>query len=226
MDNFISFLERLSEFLHNSEGATHPSNTHGYLSLDQYRFFYNELFLYLTAILINKEKFNVLGIILNNSFVLFDQTTKKAETYSFSLFNQHAESLDKYRNNRLQMKKLSLTADLIKQRADNPNYPFEKLLECDVLLYYIEIMKNKEESTWAWYRWFPHTAVYYINNLPILERLVSMRHFEKMKPLFDVQTVIELKQKVEKVTVLHADKLQRFNYRCPYITHAFDFTKI
>lgn len=226
LDKFISFLERLSEYLHNSEGATHPSNSHGYLSLDQYRFFYNELFLYLTAVMIGKEKFNDLGVILNNSFVLFDQTTNKAETSSFSIFNQYADSLDKYRNDRLQMKRQSLIADLIKQRADNSNYPFERLLECDVLLYYIEIMKNKEESTWTWYRWFPQTAVYYINSLPILERLVSMRHFEKIKPLFDVQTVIELKQKVERVTALQADKLQRFNYRCPYITHAFDFTKI
>ena len=226
IDKFISFLERLLEFLHNADGPTHSSNSLGYLSLDHYRFIYYELFLYMVAIMIRKEKFNELGYILHNSFVLFDQTTKKAETYTFELFNQYAKSLDKYRNDRLQMKRLSLTADLIKQRADNPNYAFEKLLECDVLLYYIEIMKDKVQANWNLHGWFPQTAVYYINSLPILEKLVSMRHFEKIKPLFDVHTINELKQKIEKVAAINDDKLPRINYRYPYITYAFDFTKI
>lgn len=225
-DKFISFLERIIEFVHNIEGATHPSNSIGYLSLDQYRIFYYELILYLMVILINKEKFTELGKILHNSFVIFDRTTTKAETFTFAFFNQYARSLDKYRNDRLQMRRLSVTADLIKQRADNTNYPFEKLLECDVLLYYIDLMKNIDDNDWSWPTWFPQTAVYYINSLPILERLVSMRHFEKIKSIFNVQTISELKQKIENLNALKADKLPRFNYRCPYIAQAFDFTKI
>jgi hypothetical protein len=226
LDKFISFLEKLLEFLMTSDGINHPSDTLGYLKLDHYRFFLYELFLYITAVLIEKEKFKELGAILHTSFVIFNKETSKTEAFSFPLFNQYAKSLDKYRNERLQMNRASVTADIIKQRADNPKYTFDKIREYDVLLYYIDIMTNETEHAWLWFRWFPQTTVYHIYNLLILEKLISQRHFEKLKPLFDVNTIDELKQKIEKVITIKADKIQRFNHYLPYINQAFDFAKI
>lgn len=226
LDKFISFLEKLLEFLMTHDGVKNPSHTYGSLKLDNFRFFYNELFLYMTAVMIDKEKFKELGTVLHNSFVIFNKEVSKTETYSFLHFNLYAESLDKFRNDRLQMQRVSITADTIKQRADNPKYTFDKIRECDVLLYYIGIMLNETNDAWLWFRWFPQTTVYDIYYLPILEKLVSLRHFEKLKPLFDVNTIDELKQKIEKTIAINADRLQRFNHNFPYIKQAFDFTKM
>lgn len=226
MDKFISFIERLLEFITNPESSKYPGRTAGSYMADQYKFFYNELFLYLTAVMIDKEKYKELGEILNTGFVVFNQATQKTESYTFLLFNQYAESLNKLRNERLGMRRLNLIADLIKQRADLPRYNFEKLREYDVLLYFIGIMQNESENEWFWRRWFPHTTVYHIYHLPILERMISRRHFEKMKFLFNVAKVDELKLKVEKVIRIKADKLQRWDYDFPQIDRAFNFDTI
>jgi hypothetical protein len=87
-------------------------------------------------------------------------------------------------------------------------------------------MRNEEENQWLWHRWFPQTTVYHVYQLPLLERMASNRHFEKMKLLFDVSTKDELKHKVEKVISIKADRIQRFNHELPYIQNAFDFDKI
>lgn len=226
LDKFISFIEKILEMIMKQESFKYPGRTIGHYMSDQYKFFFNEIFLYLTAVMIDKEKFKELGTILNTGFVIFNERASKTESYSFLLFNQHAESLDKLRNDRLQMRRVSITADLIKQRADLPKYSFNKLRECDVLLYFIGIMENETENQWLWKRWFPQTTVYHLYNLPLLEKLISKRHFEKLKPLFNVNTIEELKAKVDKVIDIKADKLQRFDYDFPYINQAFNFEKI
>ena len=226
IDKFISFIEKLLEFIMRQESSKYPGRTIGSYMSDQYKFFFNELFLYLTAVMIDKEKFKELGEILNTGFVIFNQRVHKTESYNFLLFNQYAESLNKLRNERRQMRRLNLTADLIKQRADLPKYNFDKLREYDVLLYFIAIMQNESENQYLWKRWFPHTTVYHIYNLPLLERLISKRHFEKLKYLFGVNTIDELKLKVERTTKIQADKLQRWDYDFPQINQAFNFETI
>ncbi len=226
LDKFISFIEKILEMIMKQESFKYPRRTIGHYMSDQYKFFYNEIFLYLTAVMIDKEKFKELGAVLNTGFVIFNERASKTESYSFLLFNQHAESLDKLRNERLQMRRVSITADLIKQRADLPKYTFDKLRECDVLLYFIGIMENETENQWLWKKWFPQTTVYHLYNLPLLEKLISKRHFEKLKPLFNVNTIEELKAKVDKAIEIKADKLRRFNHDFPYINQAFNFEKI
>jgi hypothetical protein len=223
IDKFLTFLEKLLEFISTQEANNFPTHTHGYLKIDHYRFFFYELFLYMTAMMIEKERFKELGAVLNNHFVFYNEKSNKTETYSFMYFNHHVESLDKYRNERLQMRRVSITADTIKQRADIPAITFHRLTECDVLLYYIAIMMNEKEDGYFWHRWWPYLTVYSIYQLPILEKLISKRHFEKLKPLFDVNSIDELKQKVDKAIELKADRMQRFYHDFPYINKAFNF---
>jgi hypothetical protein len=226
LDKFISFLERMLEIIMKQESFKYPGRTIGELMGDQYKFFYNEFFLYMTAIMIDKEKFKELGQILNTGFVISNPRTSKTESHTFLLFNKYAESIDKVRNNRLNMRRRSLTADLLKQRSDLTKYTFDKLRECDVILYFIGIMQNETGNQWVWKRWFPQTTVYHIYQLPLLDKLISTRHFEKMKLLFNINTIAELKSKVDRVVQINADKIERFHYDFPYITQAFDFEKM
>jgi len=226
IDKFVSFLEKMLELILRRESFKHPGRTIGELMTDQYKFFYNEFFLYLTTVLIEKERFKELGFILNTSFIVADETLPKSQPHSFLLFNQYAQSIDKLRNDRLVMRRKSLTADLIKQRADIPKYNFDKLRQSDVLLYYIGVMQNDTANEWQWKRWFPQTTVYRIYGVPLLEKLISKRIFQKVKPLFNVDTVQELRARIEKVIAVKADKIERYYYDFPYITQAFDFDKI
>lgn len=226
IDKFITFIERMLELISKGQSLKYPERTVGHFMDDQYKFFYNELFLYITAVMIDKERFKELGVVLHSGFVISNTRKERIEPHTFLLFNQYAESLDKVRNNRLQMRRKSVIADLIKQRADLPKYSFERIMECDVLLYFIGIMQNESDTQWGWKRWYPLTTVYHLYHLTLLDKLISRRHFEKMKYLFNVDNVDELKAKVEKIIQIKADKIERWDYQFPYISNVFDFAKI
>lgn len=226
LEKLNTFLENLVEFSQKRDSIKYPERLIGPFMNDHYKFFIEEIFLYIATILIQKEKYVELGQILHNDFIIFNQRLNKTEPFTYLVFNQYIESLDKIRNERLQMRRISITADLIKQRADNTKYNFEKLREADVLLYYIGLMRTEFTDPWRWSRWFPKTTVYHIYNLQILEKLISKRHFEKIKPLFEIHTIEELQAKIKNVVENGKDKIQRFDYEFPYLNNAFNFDVI
>ena len=89
-------------------------------------------------------------------------------------------------------------ADLvIKRLPDNINK--DDLINADLLCHYISVMDNL--------RWFPITYIYRLRDdgkFELFNRLVSQRHFEKVKILFNVQTVKELQEKIK--AIKEADK--------------------
>lgn len=225
-DKFTLFMEKLITFITQNEAKNYPSNRFGNLRIDQYRFFYYELFLYTVAVMIEKEKYKELGLLLNEHFIVYNEKTYKTEQFLFTTFQNYVSSLDKYRNERLQLRRISISADLIKQRADHPKYSFDKIRECDALLYYVSILMIDRQQQYFWFRWFPMTTVYNIYNLPFLERLISLRFFDRVKSIFAVNTPDELKEKVAKGIELKVDRLERFHFELPYLQQAFNFEKI
>jgi hypothetical protein len=226
VDKFISFIEKVLEFIMTHESSRYPIETVGYLKIDQYRFFISELFLYLTAVLLRKEKFKELGAILNGNFVSYSKKAERIQSFPFTILNQHVSSLDKFRNKRLNMSRISIKADLIKQRADNPKYSFDNLVECDIILYYTSIMLNETDKQFQWIRWWPYLTAYRTGELPILDKLVSAKHCEKISPLFGVNSFDELKQKIQRTNQIKADQLERYDFYFPYFMEVFDLEKM
>jgi hypothetical protein len=224
-EKFFSFFEKLVEYFNSKHTNNYQSKHYGSLRYDNFRFFYYELFLYTVTIMWEKEKYNELGYLLHNNFIIYDNSYSETKSCSFLYFNLYTESLNKLRNTRLQMNRISVSADLVKQRADIPKYPFIKLMEFDAILYYIAIMDN-EENNFTWLRWFPHTTVYDINIIPNLKKLESLRFFQKVKPVFNTDSVEDLKAKVNKTINIMADKVNRFDYQLPDIGSAFNLNKI
>ena len=227
MDRFHRFLERMVEYLMDNDSWNHSSNNYGYLKLDHFRIFYYELFLYLTTAFVNHDRFNELSYLLHNSFIVFNSRSQKTEPYDFTIFCNSAGSLNDHRNKRLNLNRVNYGSDLIKQRARaESNLNFERIKEIDCLLYYISIMKNETEDQWRWIRWFPQLTAYRTYQLPLIQRLSSSRHFEKMKSIFDVKTPEELIEKINKAVEIKADRLERWHYELPYIKQAFDLENL
>jgi len=222
-DKFHTFLESLLAYLTLSENVTLSNNTKGYLRMDVFKFFFYELFLYLTQILIEKEKFSILGNLLKNSLLVFDEQRIDTSTYSFTAFCQHVDSLNEHRNKRLNTRRISIVADMIKQRADLPDFSFNRLAQADVLLYYCAIMRPTEDlKGLVWDRWWPYLTAYHQYRIPILGRLKSKRFFEKFKPVFGVDSIQELNEKVADVVSSKSDFVSRFEYDFPKIQRAIN----
>lgn len=79
----------------------------------------------------------------------------------------------------------------------------EQLIAADIVCAYVAQLRNLY--------WTPHLFIYRDDYTPIdlILRLYSKRHFEKVKPLFDVNTAMELKQKL-------TDTEKRFEGKLPY----------
>ena len=187
IDKIIQLLEELyvyTEFQGNGQYSR--------AQMDHFKFFIWEIFLYTIALLLKKDCYKDVNILLNTKY-FFNLKFNSKENYDFTSFRfGKIESLEA-RSRRLKMNRLSHTAEVLCERAtyNNRNY-VEQLTEVDLLLYYYSILKNVS------YYWFPVTYIYAVspggNGLKIntLKRLVSKRHFEKVKALFNVDTPKEL----------------------------------
>jgi len=225
LEKFIEFYEKLIEFQLNQDTSGYPSQSRAALRTDQFKVFYYELFLYTTAVMVDKDRFKQLGQFLNHTFLVYNKQNGNTTPFTFIIFNQIAESLNKFRNDRLGMNRINISADLIKQRADHSMYPFEKLREYDIILYYLSCMATNSD-TFQWSKWFPQTTAYHVHRISMIDKMVSVRYFNKMRLIFNVDTKEELKKKVEDALAANADRLQRWHYEFPQLEFVFDFERI
>lgn len=165
---------------------------------DHYKFFIMELFLYTNAILLKNNLYDKVSILVHNKYFIENKYAPNDNPYSFNIFYFGEIPSLSYRNRRLECHLISYTADTLIKRTSCNNTSYKKqIIDTDLLLYYISNLTAKKPYEY----WFPMTYIYAGGNysywnykMDILRRLVSKRHFEKIKVLFNVNTVDELKQ--------------------------------
>lgn len=224
VDKLHSFFEKMLDYLTNLEGMTHPSDSFASIKIDNFRFFFYELFLYFTSSMISKERFKELGFILHSPFVVDVTRHYKIQELSFTSFRNPVATLNKLRNEKYKMNRVSLTADTIKERATG-TIKFDQLIQADVLLYYISIM-NSPGFTYSRRFWFPETTCYHFYHLPLMKKSISKRFFEKIRPLFCVSSKEDLVEKVHEVVKNKKDNIERFNYEIPQIKDGLNLEEI
>lgn len=227
IDKLHRFLEKLLEYLFNKDGIDIGSHYFGSLKHDHFRFFYYELFLYLSTVMIEYERFQELGFLLKNPFFFYKKTINELSHENFVKFYNYLTSLDDMRNKKRNLNRVSVTADLIKQREHN-KYTFENVIQTDIVLYYISVIFVSDKKPYFEWRWFPTTSCYYSNKvLPLLAKAVSNRHFEKIKFLFDVLDKDELLFKLNDENFEEKNNYrQTFYFNIPKIKYGLNIDKL
>lgn len=215
LDRLHSFFERLLNFLFNKENLDYPSNSIGYLKCDSFKFFYYELFLSFTALLIEKERFKELGFILHTPFIVHQVKHNYSKQFIFTAFKNDVSILNEHRNRKLNMNRISVTADTIKQRATG-RIKWDQLQQADAILYYISLLITIP-TTYNYELWYPETTCYRVQGIPIMKKAISKRFFDKLIPIFHITKKEELVEQVEKIVAKNSDNLHRFNYNIPTI---------
>jgi hypothetical protein len=161
--------------------------------------------LYFIAILLQLRKYSEAAYFVHSPY-FYRGTTGEFKQNGIVMFNRYAQSLDDFRNNRLQLRRVSLTGDLIKARATRTDVRFENIRETDLILHYITQLRSDR------YDWFPRTSVYggRGSGVEFFQRLISAGYFEKVKSLFGVNKVDELKELVGQR--IERDNADRGNY--------------
>lgn len=101
---------------------------------DLYYFFAHEAFLVQTAALLRHNRWRSLRRLLGSVYVVQNSRQSDAVAETFLTFDKDMVSLDEHRNRRLQLNRVSVVADMLKERCATDKTSFPELMEADVFL--------------------------------------------------------------------------------------------
>ncbi len=150
---------------------------------DNFRFIIHELFLYAIAGYLKYERFEVIAYLLRHDY--YFEKNEENRMVPFSIIRQDMTSL-KNRNNRLDLRRLSLRADLLVQRVKGTGITDRQLMQADFVLFMRASLNTLRYDT---SRWWAETLLY-VNGrtFEIFSRAQSKEYFNKLKCLFDIES--------------------------------------
>lgn len=223
LETFKDFFERILLFLQRPTNAEHWHDN----DFDNFIFILYEMFLYFLTILLKLGRYDEAAYFINANYFDKNLNTGEINTGGIYLFDRYPRSLEEIRNRRLNLKRISIVADLIKQRATKKEIQLDELLQTDTILYSIDKINKLDRDIW-----FPRTSVYRprFSGIEIFQKMISGSFFEQVKVLFDVNNKNELKQKIEKYieykNTQEESHVASWEYNIPLIEKIIDINKI
>jgi hypothetical protein len=158
---------------------------------DNYRFIVHELFLWVLAIFLKHERFEQASKLVREHYLFPGNAEQGGEVMvNYFIFQQHLNSLD-HRNQRLNLRRVSIQADLLKDRCIGTGVEFRYLMQADFVAFMRGEMGSKSETS----RWWPETLVFLgYSSAPfeVFARSISSAFFKKMKILLGIEAAKEL----------------------------------
>lgn len=183
------FIEKLIPYTERPENSTQWQNW----DFDNFKFIVHEIFLYTIAIFIKHEQFEFVNELLKTPYYFAENSNRgQSAAIDFSKLRGHMGSLE-HRNKRLSLRRLSLRADILKDRAKTSGIEFKSLMQADFILYLRAILESN--------RWWPETLIYSTHSygpFEIFARSTSTTYFHRAK------VALGLEKKEDLTNLLHA----------------------
>lgn len=158
---------------------------------DNFKFIVHEIFLYALAILLKSDRLQQANYLLQQPYYVAGNSDYGRDAMvSFTVFRNYMRSLE-HRNNRLNLRRLSLRADLLKQRCTGVGIDFRYLLQAD----FVAFMRAELDGGNDFERWWPETLLYlghFGGQFEIFARSVSKSYFDKSKILLNITKPADL----------------------------------
>ena len=175
------FFENIVPLMHRPEHVRQRNEW----DFDNFKFIVHELFLYAIAILIKHERFSQANYLLEQRYYLSSNSDYGLDVMvSFIVFRQYMRSLE-HRNKRLGLRRLSIRADLLKERCSGIGIEFRHLMQADFVLF----LRAELEANEDWSTWWPETLLYlghFHSPFEIFSRATSKSYFNKIKCLLAI----------------------------------------
>lgn len=208
---------------------TRPEDTSNWTEVDSdnYKFIIQELVLYFISVLIEENRFVELSEIVNQSYFYKTFYTDSIKHSGIEVFNKYIRSLDEIRNKRLSLNRVSITSDLLKERANRNDLTFNKIVQADLLLYYLTSFNQDH------YQWFPRTTIYnsfFYDGIELFDKMVSSSFFNKIKVIFKVSTKEQLDERLKGYIRAVMDgqikEIRAFEYEVPLLSEILKIDNI
>jgi hypothetical protein len=158
----------------------------------------------LIAVLIKREKFELIGSVLNAAYYQPGRHDSQGTVEDFTTFAGFLESLE-HRNQRLKLGRVSLKADYLKERCTGTMVAFQEIIQADVVLH-IRSQFDALTNTHSRGRWYPQTIFYaasFSGALELFVRATNRIYFEKIRPVFGVDSSAAFKDLLAKVGTIN-----------------------
>lgn len=183
-DEVVDFFESLLTYHHPPKGMNSWSEDW----FDNFKFLTYEMFLYFIAVLIKAKRFNEANQFLEREYYV-DNALTRDRFYDFTELKPYLSSIDVYRKQRLKLNIISLTTDLLKERATRTDIGFPALTEADVVLYLRSCLRRSQGSYGP--IWYPFTTLYKeINSgsAKLFRQSESRKYFAYLKTILGVDS--------------------------------------
>jgi hypothetical protein len=178
------FFENLIPYMDRPEGVSSWRNS----DFDNFKFIIHELFLYAISSLLKYERFDAVAHLIRHHYYVENNFNYGRDVMvPFTIFRQSITSLQ-HRNERLELRRLSLRADLLEQRSKTSGITFRQVMQSDFILFIrdcFDAMKNKTGQHWS-----PETLLYieyHSGTFEIFARAQSKEYFDRVKCIFDIE---------------------------------------
>ena len=161
---------------------------------DNLKFIVQESFILCIAVFLKYERYEIVEHLLKQRYYLEkDQNYGQSKMHSFGVFRNYLESLNQ-RNKRLGLRRLSVHADIMKERCTNSGISFNQIMQADFLLYLSDAIQGLKEEQGQ--KWWPETLIFKSFHGGIFEiflRAESTEYFNRLAPALDVKSKTDFK---------------------------------
>lgn len=202
-DLLTKLFEKTPSLLYPQNGASGWSNH----QFDNFRFITHELFITAAAIFLKYERYDYLDHLFNTRYFLKDKYAQKNDPSPFHVFYRYVETITPHYEQLKGHKVGNAQADMMLSRLSS-NLSKADFINGDMLCYYIDRLNHRE--------WYPLTYIYGEHDgerLDFFSRLISKRHFEKIKGVLQAESIEELKERLLEVKKLDDTEPVRYNMR-------------
>lgn len=189
-DILVSFLETLPVLCYPAEDRSWQP-----FQYDGFKFIIHEIFIYLVTAGVKNNNFEFLENLFYTSYYTKDKNNLMNEAQNFKVFNKYIDIVDTYLNESQGRTIINPNAYLLISRI--PDFVSRQVfVDADLLCHYIADLNG--------FSWFPKLYIYsddtrVSNNLEIFYKLSSLKHFNKVKNVLGVNTIEQLRDKLDKI---------------------------
>jgi hypothetical protein len=192
-DRILAIHEQLGTLMYRDPELTRSNSD----QFDAYKLVAHEAFLVTIALALEGESFELVEAALKKPYLVRERDgANLPATSTFIVFRQHARSLER-RKERLNLNRISLQADLLKEAHPHGGTPsFEALMQADFILY---LRAFGQEATRMWY---PDSLVFAserFSPFPVFARCESTSYFNRLKTVLGVPNLEAFRKRIEEL---------------------------
>ena len=194
--------ERLYNSLYNIETFKPGSSSCGYCEFDLFQLHIWELFVCTITYMLHYEMYEDINkMLVHTYFLRTNPLGSEVKPFSYEMLRFYSKMLEERIKPKLKGdmgRKFTLTGHyVVNEREYKPIYSAKAMAMADLFLYQIYNGLELDKLT-EWGAWFPTLYVYADQYDSMWKKLTSKRFCEKIMPVFGVNTLQELKERVGK----------------------------